>query len=166
MCHSDLSICLYIILTFSLPLLHSPLLALLLPLPLTTPPPFLSALQSCALQTCTPLSDNCLNCLLTISSQTVVMTGSECNADCPNITFVNKQPPPSSEGGKAEGSVWCVCVCCVVLDLSYMNTIHQVWTHSCVTLLMLVMETSAVEQGSLSPDRMRRGRLSMSRTIQ
>ena len=101
-------------------------------IPLPAPPPTLSILQSCALQTCTPLSDNCLNCLLAISSQTVVLTGSECNADCPNITFVSEQPPASTEGGKLVGRGQCVVVLLPVGSLSgasvlIKHTYHMVW---------------------------------------
>ena len=101
-------------------------------IPLPAPPPALSTLQSCALQTCTPLSDNCLNCVLTISSQTVVLTGGECNADCPNITFVSEQPPPSTEGGKLVGRGQCVVVLLPEVSLSgtsvlIEHTAHMVW---------------------------------------
>jgi protocadherin alpha len=49
--------------------------------------------QSCRVQNCLPLAEGCLNCLLTITNERVVLTGANCSATCPNVTIVNQAPP-------------------------------------------------------------------------
>nr|WEL12719.1 integrin beta 1C [Halisarca dujardinii] len=52
-----------------------------------------SSEQSCQLQNCKPLADGCLNCLLAISDEKVILTGTNCSASCPNVSIVEQRPP-------------------------------------------------------------------------